>query len=672
MMPAALQRGLWTSCHRTLGWMLLLLCWHGAVQAAPECQPRILSTLAARSPADTATRPQEGWEPVALPDLWQQRWPDHQGDVWYRIDWEPGCRPEAAAEGPSPPAATPLGLAINSIQMTGEIHLNDGLLWRDTALSEPMSLSWNMPRWWTLPQAALRPGTNTLWIRVVCPPELSPGLGRLFLGTAEQAEAEHDNNRWRQRTAYLLTAGLSGAVGGVFLVVWLLRRQEHAFGWYALMSLCWMLYLATMLVTRPWPVWPFDTATGMSRLNLLALLGYTLCFCLFTFRFGAQQLPRTERVLKLLIAAGALAMLLVPLSGLYATSLAVFLGCSLAFFLNCLQFQWHAWRRPLRQGQRAHQGLALCWLLFLIVGVHDLIIVLGAWAAHDTWIPATGPITTLLMALLLGTQLAASLRRSERFNQELTDSVAQARSDLAQALAREHASALENTRLHTMQQERTQLAHDLHDGLGASLVRSMAVIEQAQRSQLALPGERVLALFKQLRDDLRQVIDYGSSATSSLPDTPELWIAPLRHRFMRILEELGVESQWDIAPQWHALGPRPDMVQCLGLSRILEEALTNVIKHSQASQLRVHCDLESSGLLRLSIEDNGRGFNPQAQQQTGLSVGLRSMAARAARMGGRFELHSAPGATSLCIEVPLHASPTTPHSPCTALAAPGP
>lgn len=655
------------ACHLRWAWLLawswLLLCGHSTTRAQTDsaCTPQILSTMAARASIDAETPPQEGWEPVKLPDLWLQRWPEHQGAVWYRIEWQRGCPAHSAA---TPYAARePLGLGISSIQMAGAVYLNQKLLWRDAALTEPMSMSWNMPRWWPLPDAALRPGTNTLWVRVVCPPGLTPGLGRLRLGPASQIEAEHDENRWHQRTAYTLTAGLSGAVGSIFLVVWFLRRQERAFGWYALMSLCWVLYLSTLLVTQPWNLWAFASAVGISRLNLLALLGYVLCFCMFTFRFGGQQFPRIERSLHVLTAAAALAMLLVPASALFATSLAVLLGCALVFFANCLQFQWHAWRPSVGGVQRAHQGLALCWLLFLAVGVHDLLAVLGAWNTHGTWLLATGPLATLLMAVLLGSQLAAGMQRIERFNQELSESVTQARAELAQALAREHASALENTRLHTMQQERTQLAHDLHDGLGASLVRSMAVIEQAQRSQLALPGERVLALFKQLRDDLRQVIDYGSSATSSPPDTPELWIAPLRHRFMRILEELGMASQWDIAPQWHVQGPRPDMVQCLGLSRILEEALTNVIKHSQASQLRVHCDLESPGLLRLCIEDNGRGFNTQAQQQTGLSVGLRSMAARAARLGGRFELRSAPGATSLCIEVPLHAQPSAASAP---------
>ena len=612
-----------------------------------DCAPHILSMAVAPASTNAQTPPSAGWQPVTLPDHWRTRWPAGQSAAWYRVDWQPNASTVCTAE--------PLALSIQSISMAGAVYLNDDLLWRDAALAEPMSQSWNMPRWWALPAAALRPGVNTVWVRVVSPPELSGGLGHLLIDTAVHIEAAHDRSRWRQRTALILTAGLSGAVGGVFLVVWYLRRQERAFGWYALMSLCWMLYLVTLLTTKPWPLWPFASAVGMSRLNLIALLGYVLCFCMFTFRFGGQRLPRTERVLLTLAALGSLAMLLAPGPALFATSLTVLGGSALVFFGNCLQFQWHAWRPRPGGCDRVHQGLALCWLLFLAVGLHDLLVVLNVLdrEQHGTWLPVTGPIATFLMALLLGSRLTQGMQRIEHFNQELADSVTNARAELAQALAREHARQLENARLHAMQHERTQLAHDLHDGLGASLVRGMALAEQATRSQLPLPGERVLALFKELRDDLRQVIDYGSSATASAPASPELWIAPLRHRFIRILDELNVVSEWRFAAAWHVGGPPPSMLQCLGLARILEEALSNVIKHSHARRVCVECDIATPSLLRLRVEDDGQGFDTAAARH--LSVGLRSMAARAARIGGTLSVDSRPGHTTVCVEVPLAA-----------------
>ena len=408
----------------------------------------------------------------------------------------------------------------------------------------------------------------------------------------------------------------------MFLVVWAMRRSEHAYGWYALMSLCWVLYLYTLMATSPWP---FNHTMGLSRLNIAAYVVYVWCFCRFTWRFGGQHLPRLERVLGAVAALAVAAVVLVPQPMVGPVFTFVWVGFVLVFLANCLQFQWHAWRT--REPQ--HILLALCWFVFLVVGVRDVVIVLANWQAHETWSAVSGLLATVCMALLVGGRLAVGMQRIERFSHELSDGVDAARAELAQVLAREHTQAM------------------AHDGLGGSLVRSMALVEQAHEP---LSNERVLSLMKVMRDDLRQVIDHGSSAGAVVPATPVQWAAPLRHRFTRILDELGVVSEWKIAPQWQG---RPSALQCLGLSRLVEEALSNVIKHSRAPHLRVECLQPEPGTLVVRIEDDGVGFDVDAVQRAGLSVGMRSMAARAARIGGTFTVESGISGTTVTVVLAL-------------------
>lgn len=66
------------------------------------------------------------------------------------------------------------------------------------------------------------------------------------------------------------------------------------------MSLFWVLFIANVLLTSPWP---FPDTLMLARANIMALVLYTACFCLFTWRFGGQSLPRIERALWLLSAA---------------------------------------------------------------------------------------------------------------------------------------------------------------------------------------------------------------------------------------------------------------------------------------------------------------------------------------------------------------------------------
>ena len=151
-------------------------------------------------------------------------------------------------------------------------------------------------------------------------------------------------------------------------------------------------------------------------------------------------------------------------------------------------------------------------------------------------------------------------------------------------------------------------------------------------------------MLKLMRDDLRQMIDAGTSVTVQVPETPVQWLAPLRHRFGRLFEELGIYVKWAIPQNWE-LAPSP--IQCLTLTRVLEEALTNIIKHSRARNVLLEMRLERSHELILRITDDGVGFDVHTIQTHSMGVGMRSMLARLERVNGSFELQSQPGRTTL-------------------------
>ena len=150
---------------RLLMWLAALVLWLPAGVLADTCAPRIVSVQAA--PALDGARPLTGWVDVTLPDTWSRRWPAHGDSGWYRIDWERSCS-----------NGEPVALGIDGISVAGEVYNNGDLLWRDAFLVEPLSRSWNVPRWWVLPESGLQPGVNTLWVRAVGPEALGPGSPR--------------------------------------------------------------------------------------------------------------------------------------------------------------------------------------------------------------------------------------------------------------------------------------------------------------------------------------------------------------------------------------------------------------------------------------------------------------------------------------------------------------
>jgi signal transduction histidine kinase len=88
------------------------------------------------------------------------------------------------------------------------------------------------------------------------------------------------------------------------------------------------------------------------------------------------------------------------------------------------------------------------------------------------------------------------------------------------------------------------------------------------------------------------------------------------------------------------------------LLHITGEALANAWQHAQATQVHAHL-AQTAGAIRIVVEDDGRGFNPTAVNG-GNHLGLRIMRTRAARIGGRLEINSSPGAgTRVAVSLPL-------------------
>ena len=632
---------------------LVLLGQHTARAQPGPCAPTVLRVLAAPVPGGAVSptvtpptapgnaRPEQGWIPVTLPDTWSARWPQHSGSVWYRIDWQRSC---AVAPGTTP---VPVALGIDGLSVAGEVFINTDLLWRDASLVEPLSRSWNVARWWLLPESALQAGVNTVWVRAVGPSALSPGVGRLRLGDAASVAQAQGDAHWQQRGIYGVNAILAAVACVLFGLIWLLRRQEKAYGWFALMCLCWLYYLSAFLAES---AWPFADTLTRARSHMVALVGYVLCACLFTFRFGQQRLPRVELALWALAALGCAISLWVPDAQAGRWFGRVWLGALLVFLLNSLQFQAHAWWPRPGPRQPRHMLLALSWGVFVLIALHEFSMAMGGWQVARSWAAFSGLLIITLMTLLLGGQLAQQMSTTERFNRLLAQRVARTRAELGDALASQHAQALEHAKLQT----RMQLAHDLHDGLGAGLVRGMALIEQAPE---AMNRERMLSLLKSLRDDLRQVIDQGAGEGNPLPETPVQWLAPLRHRFTRILDELDVNAHWQVPADWAQLGGTPSALQCLGLMRILEETLSNVIKHSHAHHVRVSCEAAGPDAFSVRVEDDGVGFDVSAVQASGQSIGMRSMGARAERIGAALEVSSGVCGTVVLVTVSLSDAP---------------
>ncbi|WP_246792785.1 sensor histidine kinase [Burkholderia perseverans] len=593
----------------------------GGMPDAPGCP---LAVEAARGAWDAAMPPAAGWLRVTLPDVWTSRWPGFDGVVWYRLNWSGACG-----------AGAPLAVFIDYLNMAGAVYLNGTMLGRDAQLTEPLSRAWNMPRYWLLPAPLLHAGAhagNTLLIRVSGLAAYAPGLGPVLVGPPEMVARHYGHSHEIRRDLQLYSLAVTSTLGCFFVVLWLMRRRESVYGWFGLQSLAWWCFQMNQAATTPWP---FTSTDGWEAAMSVAVVLFASSFAMFTLRFASRRYPRLEAVLWALAAAQAMAMLVTPHAAIETVRAviamipaATFIGCCAAFIVFSL-------RRP-----RADRlAMSACMLIFIAACLHDILTFLGVLADNVYYTSIAAQFEMIGMALVLAWRFVTNLRRIEQFNDELTGAVADAKRDLRDTLDREHALQVANARLN----ERLSLAQDLHDGLGGTLVSSITTLEHAPHD---MPPARFLGILKELRDDLRIIIDSAAldhAGTRSLDG----FIAPLRHRLARAFEAQDIDCRWrlDGIDTLHL----PNAV-CLDLMRILQEAATNALRHSGATRIEIGLAHDDASGLRLTVADNGHGFDPEAPTPHG-GIGMRSLRARVGRLGGQLRIDSGAGGTTIAIEI---------------------
>ena len=201
----------------------------------------------------------------------------------------------------------------------------------------------------------------------------------------------------------------------------------------------------------------------------------------------------------------------------------------------------------------------------------------------------------------------------------------------------------------TREEERRRLRRDLHDGLGPRLAGLTLKLETA-RNRLAHDPLAEALLSDLIVHTQEAVADIRRLVYALRPPAlDELGLLPALQEQVLLYSDQGQHEIHVSLEAPESLPPQPAAVE-VAIFRIVQEALTNVVRHSYASRCIVRLTLLEQGrLLELEVEDNGRGL--AAGQSVG--VGLASMHERAEELGGTCEVKRGhTGGTCVHIRLP--------------------
>lgn len=230
--------------------------------------------------------------------------------------------------------------------------------------------------------------------------------------------------------------------------------------------------------------------------------------------------------------------------------------------------------------------------------------------------------------------------------------------------ATQAALAIENAHLHqqvkvlAIAEERDRIAREMHDSIAQVLgyvnTKGQAAQELLRSGESIRAEQQIGQLTQAARAAYADVRENILGLRAQLSDSSS-FLETLRGYLSNWQDQSGIVTRLDaLAADERQLGLAP--LAELQLLRVVQEALSNVRKHSNADRaivtLRGDCDA-----LQVTIADNGTGFDPSSIGSTGLPrFGLSTMRERAESVGGQLKIDSRPGqGTQVDVRIPVHA-----------------
>ena len=558
---------------------------------------------------------------VSLPDDWSNSRPGFDGAVWYRAQF----KPPADLGGDDL-----LALYIEHVCSNYQVLLNGEVVASGGRMSEPLTTNCNHPQLVTLPGALLQAEVNTLDIQVAGHPlaevgarQRAGGLSEVIIGPQSQLANWHARRTALQVTAPQAVGATLLLMGGFMFVLGFINRSESHLAYFGALSVGWAL-LDIRLWLRTVPV-PHITAEFL----LLAMLAFiTWAAVQFLLRYANTRLRTVDVALPAQCALVALSVMVTGPGKLHLVANIWYVVMSAEVVLAA---GWYLWR------ERPTKSVWLMGPLLAATAVAGIIEFIAQRSETRPLAAHLAALVTPIIFVIVGLRLVQQQGRARQSVEQdkvlLEERVRQATEEIERNFRQLSELRVEQV----TERERKRIAADLHDDLGAKL---LTIVHTSD-------NERISTLAREALEEMRLSVRGLTGKAVRLGDALGDWRAEVVSR----LGQAGIDCQWN-APE--NLPQRLSARAYVQTTRILREATSNIIKHSNASQCTVACSITDGDLL-FTVQDNGDGIAAtEVDGRLDRGHGLASMKNRAKQLQGQCLVESGPGyGTVIRLTVPL-------------------
>jgi len=541
------------------------------------------------------------WKHCSLPDNWDESHPNYSGYGWYRI----------TIPGQAVSANKSLGILLSSVCMNAEVYANGILFGSGGRMIEPVTRNWNHALYFSLTPYLIPNESNEILIHVYGHANGNSGLGMVQWGDDATMRPVFQRTAQISDMVSLLALGTVLVIGTLFLLLWLGTRKK-SYGLFAMGALIGSIYIADTVILYPpfnWSMW--------ERITQLSIGWSQLFFLLFMLSAMGKNIRWLKRCACTNIAIGTLCILVIDQQYLLPIA-ALWIGITFIWDLVVLFYLFAAWRK---QSEFLMLVIGICLMGVIAAFMHDWIPWVMGRGTTPPYLFFLGPVGfTIAVAFFLLHQMVEAHRRELQFLGELQRSL----NKQEKKLNRRHKKIVALERKNAVHLEQERIVRELHDGVGFHIVGAMVLAENQQPD---LRENLTLAL-----DELRMLMDSVDASVDFYA-----MLGMMRERLSVRANQQGATLQWGVNDRIDGF---PDDAQStMHLLRIVQEVITNSLKHASPSKICLSTDRRG-----LKITDNGNGFNVD---QAVAGRGLKNIRWRAAQIDAQCTIQSDVNGTAI-------------------------